>query len=226
MVAKLDTDAMRQPGMETIQHYWSIPFYLYVKFGKWDSALTEPRPANDLIYPTAIWHYSRGMAFAAKGQLREAHDELQKLQLAAAEPGLEGVTIWDINSVSSLLQIADKVLGAEIADAEGKPETAIRLLNEAIQLEDGLNYNEPPDWFFSVRHHLGPILLAQKRYAEAELIYKRDLEIFRENGYALQGLYESLMAQGKKEEAREVKKRFDEAWQWADVSLDASKVVS
>ncbi|MCB0567617.1 MAG: tetratricopeptide repeat protein, partial [Phaeodactylibacter sp.] len=183
-------------------------------------------PADDLIYPKAIWHYSRGMAFAAKGQLQEARHELQELQLAAADPALEGITIWDINSVFSLLEIADHVLSAEIAEAEGKPGKAIELLAEAVQLEDGLNYNEPPDWFFSVRHHLGPILLEQKRYAEAEALYKRDLEIFRKNGYALKGLYESLVAQGKKEEAREVKKRFDEAWQWADVRLEASKVVS
>ncbi|MCB9264076.1 MAG: hypothetical protein H6558_03525, partial [Lewinellaceae bacterium] len=67
---------------------------------------------------------------------------------------------------------------------------------------------------------------AQKRYAEAEDLYKRDLELFRENGYALKGLYESLMAQGREEEAKAVKKRFDKAWQWADVRLEASKVVS
>ncbi len=226
MVAKLDTQAMRQPGLETIQHYWSIPYYLYAKFGKWEAALAEPRPAEDLPYPRAIWHYARGMAFAAKGQLEEARSELHRLRLAAADPAVESMTIWDINSAASLLQIADRVLGAEIANAEGKPEKAIALLTEAIQLEDGLNYNEPPDWFFSVRHHLGPILLEQKRYAEAEALYKRDLEIFRKNGYALKGLYESLMAQGKKEEAQEVKKRFDEAWQWADIRLQASKVLS
>ena len=225
MVAKLDTQAMRQPGWETIQHYWSIPFYLYVKFGKWEEALAAPRPADDLPYPRAIWHYARGVAYAAKGQLDQARHELGNLRAAAADPAVQGITIWDINSAGSLLQIADKVLNAEIANAEGRPEMAIQLLAEAIELEDGLNYNEPPDWFFSVRHHLGPILLQQKRYAEAEVLYRRDLELFRENGYALKGLYESLAAQGKKDEAREVKKRFDEAWQWADVQLEASKVV-
>ena len=225
MVNKLDTQAMRQPGLETIQHYWSIPFYLYVKFGKWDEALAEPRPADDLPYPRAIWHYARGIAYVAKGQLDQARQELEGLRAAAADPAVQGITIWDINSAGSLLQIADKVLNAEIANAAGRPEIAIQLLTEAIELEDGLNYNEPPDWFFSVRHHLGPILLQQKRYAEAEVLYRRDLELFRENGYALKGLYESLAAQGKKDEAREVKKRFDEAWQWADVQLEASKVV-
>ncbi|MCB0584694.1 MAG: hypothetical protein KDD06_05120 [Phaeodactylibacter sp.] len=226
MVAKLDMDAMRQPGLETIQHYWSIPYYLYVKFGKWDEALAEPRPGEDLIYPRAIWHYARGIAFVAKGQAEEAREELEGLRAAAASPAVQGITIWDINSVSSLLKIAEKVLSAEIANSEGRPETAIQLLTEAVELEDGLNYNEPPDWFFSIRHHLGPILLAQKRYAEAEELYKRDLELFRENGYALKGLYESLMAQGREEEAKAVKKRFDKAWQWADVRLEASKVVS
>lgn len=226
MVSKLDTQAMRQPGLETIQHYWSIPYYLYVKFGKWEEALAEPRPAEDLPYPIAIWHYARGAAYAAKGQLEDARRELSRLRIAAANPMVEGITIWDINSAASLLQIADKVLEAEIAQAAGDSETAIQLLREAIQLEDGLSYNEPPDWFFSVRHHLGPILLEQKRYAEAEALFKRDLELFRKNGYALKGLYESLMAQGKTEEASKVKKRFDEAWKWADVRLEASKVVS
>lgn len=225
MVAKLDTLAMRQPGLETIQHYWSIPYYLYVKFGKWEEALAEPRPAEDLPYPIAIWHYARGVAYAAKGQPEDARRELHRLRIAAANPMVEGITIWDINSAASLLQIAGRVLEAEIANREGDAETAIRLLEEAIQLEDGLSYNEPPDWFFSVRHHLGPILLAEKRYAEAEALYRRDLELFRKNGYALKGLYESLMAQGRKEEAEEVKKRFEEAWQWADVQLEASRVV-
>lgn len=226
MVAKLDTLAMRQPGLETIQHYWSIPYYLYVKFGKWEEALAAPRPAEDLPYPIAIWHYARGVAYAAKGQLEDARRELHRLRIAAANPMVEGITIWDINSAASLLQIADKVLEAEIANAAGDAETAIQLLMDAVKLEDGLNYNEPPDWFFSVRHHLGPILLEQKRYAEAEALYKRDLELFRKNGYALRGLYESLMAQGKTREAEEVKKRFEEAWQWADVELSASKVIS
>ena len=197
-----------------------------MKFGKWDEALAEPRPGEDLIYPRAIWHYARGIAFVAKGQAEEAREELEGLRAAAASPAVQGITIWDINSVSSLLKIAEKVLSAEIANSEGRPETAIQLLTEAVELEDGLNYNEPPDWFFSIRHHLGPILLAQKRYAEAEELYKRDLELFRENGYALKGLYESLMAQGREEEAKAVKKRFDKAWQWADVRLEASKVVS
>lgn len=226
MVAKLDTQAMREPGMETIQHYWSIPYYLYVKFGKWEEALVEPRPDEGLPYPLAIWHYARGMAFAARKQMEEARGELSSLRLAAANSAVEGITIWDINSAASLLQIADRVLEAEIANVEGDAESAIRLLREAIQLEDGLNYNEPPDWFFSVRHHLGPILLEQKRFAEAESLYRRDLELFRENGYALKGLYESLKAQGKTREAGEVKKRFDAAWQWADVRLSASKVAS
>lgn len=37
-------------------------------------------------------------------------------------------------------------------------------------IEDGLTYNEPPDWFFSVRHSLGAVLLQAGRFAEAEVV--------------------------------------------------------
>jgi len=45
----------------------------------------------------------------------------------------------------------------EIWASEGDYSTCIVLLKEAVVIEDGLNYNEPPDWFFSVRHHLGAV---------------------------------------------------------------------
>ncbi|WP_347053595.1 tetratricopeptide repeat protein [Flavobacterium olei] len=47
-------------------------------------------------------------------------------------------------------------------------DKAIVFLKKAIAIEDQLNYNDPPDWFFSVRHYLGVVLLKAGKYAEAE----------------------------------------------------------
>ncbi|HEY9739250.1 MAG TPA: hypothetical protein V6C90_02050, partial [Coleofasciculaceae cyanobacterium] len=60
--AKVDEKQMRQPELSgSLQHYYAIPLYTLTRFGKWDEILTTPAPANDLKYPTGVWHYARGM---------------------------------------------------------------------------------------------------------------------------------------------------------------------
>lgn len=219
MVQALDTEIMREPGYGTIQHYWSIPYYILVKFEKWEEILALPEPDADLIYPRAIWHYARGMAFKGQGEVAKAENELAQLNELKKNESLAEMTIWDINPISTLLDIAANVLGGEIAAEKGDFYLAGRLLNVAVALEDKLNYNEPPDWFFSVRHHLGAVLLKAEDYAAAEAVYKRDLELFPETGWALSGLYTSLVKQNKQEEAAKIKVRFEKAWQHADTKI-------
>jgi tetratricopeptide (TPR) repeat protein len=127
--------------------------------------------------------------------------------------------------MADLVQIASKVLYAGIALKQKQTDHAITTLKEAIALEDKLNYNEPPDWFFSIRHHLGAVLLHVGRYTEAEKIYLQDLKIWKKNGWALAGLYQSLLKQNKKSEAEKVKKALDKAWQHADFTLTSSSEI-
>ena len=94
---------------------------------------------------------------------------------------------------------------------------------EAVRLEDGLLYDEPPTWELPVRPYLGAALLAANRPADAERVYKEDLAKFRENGWSLFGLAAALDAQGKSAEAAEVRTRLTAAWAGADVALTASR---
>lgn len=224
MVARLDTKTMRQSGYETIQHFWSIPMYLQVKFGRWDDILASAEPDQELTYPRAIWHYARAMAFINRGQLSDAATELAQLRVIAADEQMAQIAIFDINMMSDILHIAENVVAGELAAAKGNFNEAEQFLSKAIDMEDHLNYNEPPDWFFSVRHHLGPILLKAGKYAEAEALYRADLLTFPNNGWALSGLWESLKMQQKNEEAASVQQQLDQVWQYADVKLTASKV--
>ncbi|MCW9711301.1 hypothetical protein LQ318_00155 [Aliifodinibius salicampi] len=219
----VDTKTMREPGMGTLQHYWVIPLYDHVRFARWDEILSYPEPADDLIYPRGVWHYANGMAYIGKGDLDNAASELAKLKTIAVEDTLQEVTIWDINTTKELMQIASRVLEGELKAQQDNLDKAIELLNEAVKIEDQLNYNEPPDWFFPVRHNLGSILLKADRPAEAEEVYRQDLKKFPENGWSLYGLWQSLQAQGKKSEADEIKKKFEEAWKYADVKLTESR---
>ena len=121
------------------------------------------------------------------------------------------------------MEIAAKALAGELAAAKGDHYYAVQFLQEAIEIEDGLRYNEPPDWFFPVRHSLGAVLIEAGRPADAEQVYRADLEVFPENGWSLYGLQKSLEMQNMNGEAAEVEQRFKEAWAWSDIELTASR---
>lgn len=215
-------DIMSLPGWGTLQHYYTIPYYIAVKFAMWDTILSLIPPEKELVYPQAIWHYAKGMAYLGKQDIPNAQKELDILKTSAADTMLQHLTIWNINTTADLVQIAMKILSAEIAAKQNQFETSISLLKEAVEIEDNLNYNEPPDWFFSVRHHLGAVLLKAGKYTEGENVYRKDLQIWKKNGWALRGLYNSLIFQNKDIEARKVKAAFDESWQYADIQIISS----
>ena len=218
----VDKKIMREPSLATLQHYYTIPWYIMVKFAMWDEILAETPPEADLTYPMAIWHYARAMASAAKGNLPEAKKSLAYISEVEKDSLLNELTVWDINKIVDLVKIAREVVRGEIALQSKAIDKAILHFKQAIEMEDMLNYNEPPDWFFSVRHLLGNALLKAGRYAEAEQVYQKDLQNLKDNGWALMGLYKSLTKQGKAGEAAKVKLRFDQAWQYADVELLSS----
>ncbi len=225
VAAHVDTSLIREPGYEAaLQHYLIIPYYLMAKFGQWDKILTLPAPDDDLLYPTAIWHYVRGMAYAGKNNMKNATRELDSLKEIYKNPILGEMSIWGLNTVDHLVGIAELMLEAALLRKQEEYDQAIQLLKEAVAIEDGLIYNEPPDWFFSVRHSLGAALLQAGKYQEAEKIYKEDLENYPENGWALKGLYLSLANQNKTREATQVKEKLDKAWQHADIELASSEV--
>lgn len=219
------TEIMRIPGWGTLQHYYTIPYYIAVKFSMWDKILALPKPAHDLVYPRAIWHYARGMAFLGKQNQSEAQKEMSKLLVLASDTTLRQLTVWNINTSYDLVQIASKVLEAGIKVNQKDQISSIKLLNQAVDIEDNLNYNEPPDWFFSVRHHLGAVLLKAGKSKEAEKVYRQDLQHWKKNGWALIGLYNSLIQQHKTSEAQQVKNHFDTAWQYATIEIKSSSTM-
>jgi tetratricopeptide (TPR) repeat protein len=188
----------------------------------WDSLLEIKPLENDLIYPRAVLHYAKGMAYLGKKIVAKAENELSQLKELAKDSVLKEITIWDINSAHDIVQIAINVLTAEIYRSKKDYEKAIIAFRQAIAIEDKLNYDEPPDWFFSVRHNLGSALLQAGNYVEAEKIYLQDLNTWKENGWALNGLYQALQKQGRSAEAKRVKSRFDKAWQYADFDITSS----
>ena len=219
----VDGSLLRNPQYGVLQHFYSIPYYALVRFGKWEEILSEPAPDADLLYPTAVWHYARGIAYVRGGKLKEAEKELGEVRKIAADPRLKEIRIWGLNPTSSLAQIAALVLQAEISAARKDTKNAVAQLRKAIAIEESLIYGEPPDWFYPVRHNLGAVLLEAGRPRAAEKVYREDLARFPDNGWSLFGLAQSLRAQGKTQEADEVQRRFEKAWQHADFEITASR---
>jgi tetratricopeptide (TPR) repeat protein len=197
-----------------------MPYEIHLRFGRWDAMLAEQGPQLSFPISTAMWHYARGIAFAAKKQFESASIEQQEF-LAARDAIPKGV-LFRRTSAEKFLEVAEKMLAGEILYRNGKVDEAVAALREAVRREDNIEYHEPPMLLVPVRHALGAVLMDAGRWAEAESVYRKDLEIHPENGWSLYGLSRSLERQGKRAEAVAVSDRFRQAWQHADVTLTSS----
>jgi tetratricopeptide (TPR) repeat protein len=171
-----------------------------------------------MVITTAVWRFARGVAYAATGKMKEAESERQAfMDIKNALPA--DAMYGPLNTVSNVFKIAENVLDAKIALARQDRKAAIALLKKAVEAEDVLNYTEPPDWYPPVRESLGGVLFLNGDFAEAEKVFRADLEKNPRNGRSLFGLQQSLKAQGKTYEARLVQREFEAAWKRADTLL-------
>jgi len=198
------------------------PLFVLARFGKWDEVLKEPQPPAPARLMNALWHYARGLAYQHQGKSPLAGGELKALRAIAAEPGLKD-KYTAFAPTLRLITIAEQILAAEIAAGNRRFDEAIARLQRAVLLQDGLMYNEPPDWYFPVRHYLGAVLLEAGLPQEAEAVYWQDLALYRENGFSLLGLQKALEAQGRTGEAAGFAERQRKAFARADVQLTSSR---
>jgi tetratricopeptide (TPR) repeat protein len=199
-----------------------VPYWTAVRFGRWDDILSEPKPPSTSAFLTGAWHYARGQALVAKGQVDQAAEELKAVQAVMADPSLDQ-PLFSQNTGRAILSIAPAQLAGEIAAARGEFDTAVAHLEKAVRLEDSLVYTEPSEWHSPPRLALGAVLLEAGRPYEAETVYWEDLRRNRDNGWALFGLGQALRAQKKHAQAAVVEARFAKAWERADVTLGASR---
>lgn len=211
-------EMLNVPDFVTLQHWYAMPWYNMVRFGQWDEILKIEEPTDSLKYIKAVWHYARGIAYVRTNKIADAKNELVSLKKSVADPFMDN-TIGGFNSFKSVLSIAENMLDAEIEAKQKNYSKAILLATRAVQIEDNLLYQEPPAWYHPTRQVLGALLLESGSPALAEQRFREDLNLYRDNGWSLFGLYQSLEAQGKKKEAKEVKAKFDVAFAKTDIVL-------
>src|SRR3954463_3012079 len=181
--------------------FYALPMEAMIRFGRWDDVLAEPENYADYMpFSRAFHHAARAIAYAAKGDPANARKEQAIFNEKAALVPKE--TEVGNNTSADIVALIKRMLEGEILVAEGKRDDGIIELQAALKLEDALKYDEPPAWMIPLRHSIGANLMKAARYAEAEAIYREDLQRLPGNGWSLYGLAQSLKAQKKDEAAK------------------------
>jgi len=209
----LDNHAMAEPYVPTL-------IYVLLRFHRWDEILKLPTPDSHLAVSTAFWHFARGSAAAATGQIEMAETERETLGAARRETPADAEFSMYSNKARTFLDLAANILDARIATAHADRGRAIEYWKNAVQIQDSLYYGEPPEWFYPVRESLGAALMLNGQPAQAESVFRADLEQYPRNPRSLFGLLKSLEAQNKISDAEWVRREFETAWKNADVTLE------
>ncbi len=202
--------------MPMIEGFSSAPLLVLVRFGRWQDVVRAPEVTAGPL-STTLSHFARGVAFARLGDAaggaeheRAAFEEARKA--LTDDPGFMQ------NSPKNVVRVAEGVLDGRIAEARGDRAKAIRAYQRAVEAEDTLDYDEPPDWFYPVRETLGAALLRDGQYAEAEKVFREDLKRNPNNPRSLFGLAEARKKQKKNAAAAMVD--FKRHWHGGSLAVD------
>ncbi len=212
--------------MPPLEAFMTIPMAVNVRFQRWQEILNTPPPSADLKTTTTYWHFARGMALAATGKTSDAEGEYKTLEGDRDATPADAIFSMPINNkTKDISTIATDVLGARIALAKKDNANAIGMLRHAVEVQDKLNYGEPPDWFSPVRESLGAALLMNGDAAGAEKVFRADLDRNPRNPRSLFGLQQALKSQGRNYDAGFVQKEFNTAWKGGSAPLKVENLV-
>jgi tetratricopeptide (TPR) repeat protein len=162
-----------------------------VRFGRFDEiAAVTDRPKSDIA--GGFWDFAQGYAHLRGGRSDFAKVYAARV-LAVAETSKD---MFRVNPAKNLLGTVGGLLEGEIKRAAGDLAGAIASFEAAVKLEDELPYDEPEPLPFAARHWLGAALLEAGRFADAERVYREELEDHPRNGWSLLGLKQALAGRG------------------------------
>ena len=214
-----------------LEAFSGMKVHVYIRFGKWQEIIDAPLPPDPDFYcvTTPMWHYAKGVAYAASGDIQNAEDQQQKLKDSLAKVPEER-KIFN-NPAPDILAVGEAMLAGELEYRRENYDVAFDRLRECVALYDGLKYTEPWAWMQPPRHALGALLMEQGHVEEASAVYRADLGIDNtlmrpaqhpDNIWALHGYVECLEKQGNDAEAALFRKKLEITQQAADVKVTSS----
>lgn len=184
----------------------AAPYFAHAQFSSRETVLKLTDPGPGFPYVQALWRYARGVAAATHGAPREARSELEALGEIARSADFSALTAAGVPG-PVVVRIAQEVLTARIAQAEGNLMSAMAALQTAADLQQGLPYMEPPYWYYPVRRSLGALRFLAGDPAGAERELNAALRQSPDDAWALWGLAEVHRKQGNERAAAEVEQR-------------------
>jgi tetratricopeptide (TPR) repeat protein len=158
------------------------------------------------------------MALAGQGKVNESAAERKQFESLRQSIPTESQFLLN-NKSSDMLALAAATLDAQLAWARGEKEKAIQEWRRAVELESAIHYDEPPAWFYPVRQSLAAALLRNGQPKDAESVFREAIDKRPRDGRLLYGLWQSLKAQKRDNEAALVEQQFNAAWKDAQVKL-------
>ncbi len=192
-----------------------------LRFGWFDEILELDEVPEDAI-PRGLYEFARGYAHLRTGAADLARVYVDRV-MEAAESTPDDVLIRGRHTAAQLLGITGAILEGEILRDDGRLEEAIDAFERAVELHEGLAYDEPEPLNFGAHHWLGAALLEAGRPAEAEGVYRASLEMHPHNGWSVSGLEQALRAQGRDAEADEANAWFRDVWSDTDTVIRSSR---
>jgi tetratricopeptide (TPR) repeat protein len=204
--------------MPMVEPFGAKTLFVMLRFAKWNDALALPKPPEGANILTSLYHWGRGVAHAALGAAADA--EKDREAYLTAKRAIPADAMFNLNPAAAVFAVADAVLDARIAAARGETDASIASWRRAVEAEDKISYNEPPDWFYPTRESLGGALLRARKYDAADLAFREDLERNPNNGRSLWGRWQALRAaDGDVPATLVVRRRWQDAWNDADTRL-------
>jgi tetratricopeptide (TPR) repeat protein len=210
LVARVSPHVQKMPEL---QAFLTVQPTVLVRFHRWDDILKLPQPSGSLKIPNSMWHFARGMAFAAAGKVAEAEADFQAVTEALESTASSEIFAMSANNKTrDILRIASDVLAAKLATARQEKSQAVAQLRDAVAIQDTLKYGEPPGWFYPVRESLGAALFLDGQVSEAEQTFREDLERNPRNPRSLFGLLQVLRSRTRSHDAGFVQAELEAAW--------------
>ena len=198
-------------GIAMVQPVKAAPYFAHAQFSTPETILALPDPGDAIPYIKAMWLYARGVALAARrdsAAATEAADAIGTIERTADFKLLKESNV----PAHEVLRIAQTLILARIAQANGDYRTAVVRFERAAALQDALPYTEPPYWYYPIRQSLAAALLQAGRYGEAEQQFQRALNRAPANGWSYYGLAELYKARGNAAAARKAEADLSRTW--------------